>query len=90
MENRPQKAERKEMTEQERALLNKLLPRMFKLKLIHIPQSKESEVIVEPNRSVLGFKTNCYRSNQKYLSGYVTQSEFDRVVFRGNRLAQYS
>lgn len=48
MEKEPflQKEERKMMTEQERSLLNKLLPRIFKLKLIHIPESNESEVIV--------------------------------------------
>lgn len=85
MEKEPflQKEERKMMTEQERSLLNKLLPRIFKLKLIHIPESNESEVIVEPNRSVLGFKTNCYRSNQEYLENYISKAEFDRVVYQG-------
>lgn len=76
--------ERKQMTEQERSLLNKLLPRIFKLKLIHIPQSNEHEVIVEPYRSVLGFKTNCYKPNQKIIGPHMAQEEFDRVVFQGN------
>jgi len=37
---------------------------------------------------VLGFKTNCYRANQKYLASYIHQEEFDRVVHSANKIIE--
>ncbi len=48
-----------------------------------MPSTNESIVVIPCLTKTYGFKTNQYKLNQKYLTGVITETDFNKFVKQG-------